>query len=879
MRAFLVAAALLLVPLPVLAAEERLSTTVRPQRYALSLEVDPAREDYQGTQVIPLTLSNATSEIRLHSVGLTVLDVAVKSGKRAAGRARFQQQREILSVRPAKELPAGEAELTIRFKGKLDPRLRGIYRVKQGEDFYVATQFEAVDARRMAPCFDEPAFKVPFQLTVTVPERHMAISNGAVVGEKPVGKGLKRVEFRETLPLPTYLWALLIGPFEAVDAGKVGSTPIRIVVPRGRTALAGYAAESTVGALRILEEYFGIPYAYGKLDMIALPEFASGAMENAGAVTFREEALLIDKATAPTAARRRVAGIVAHELAHQWFGDLVTMAWWDDLWLNEAFATWMARKVVDVFDPRLEASQEALGGRARAFWMDALPSTHAIQTPVESAERAEEIFDTITYNKGASVLGMLEAWLGRDAFRSGLRHYLTTHAHQNATANDLYTSLSQASGREVHPVAHAWFPQAGHPVLDVQLDCKTTPTLTLTQKRFMLLGSAPSTTWQVPVCARYPTESGALRTTCGLARDGTATLPLETRQCPAWVLPNAGEVGFYRYTLPANLWGALVAAAPAQLSVEERVGLVDNGWALVRHGSLGVDAYLKLFETLRGERNRHVLSAMASRYDVMREALVDEADLSAFRALVAAQFGPMASELGWDVRPGDDEGTRELRVTLLSAMARLAEDPAHVAAAQQRARAWLKDVNAVPADVARVAMTVQASRLTREELHAMMKEASVATLPERRVLLLSSMSPARDPQVMEEALAVALDERVRVQDMGYVMWPAFEEVETRDRAWEWLRRNHGPLSRRMSAAHAAYLPMAGAGFCSAARRDELRAFFSDPAHRVESMGPRLAEALDSVEACTQLRAQQQQRMKTYLATLPPGTRPTAPARR
>src|SRR6185436_19490688 len=486
----------------------RLPTDVKPKAYDADLRLDLNADRFEGELAIEVALGAARRAITVHAVGLEVRDARAEIGAVAiAGKATADAESETVTLTFADELPAGDARVRIVYRGAFSPGLRGLYRAGS----LAVTQFEAADARRLFPCFDEPAFKAVWRLRVEgVPNQAIAISNGKVIRDDNDGRGGRRLTFAPTPPLSSYLVALIVGPLAASPIEVARDVPITTWTTPEKKALTAFAQTIATAVLPRLEDYFGLPYAFGKLDQIGVPDFEAGAMENAGAVTFREVALLADPATAPLAVQKRVAEVITHELAHQWFGNLVTMVWWDDLWLNEAFATWMAYKIVDDWRPSWRIWMDFEGGKGAALALDALVSAHPIRADVNNAEEAGESFDAITYEKGGAVLRMLEGFLGADRFRDGIRLYMRRHREANATADDLWGALGEASGQPIIEMANGWIRQTGYPLVDVAL---AGDSVELKQRRFFsdpgaAAADSGNTRWLVPVVLRFRDATG-----------------------------------------------------------------------------------------------------------------------------------------------------------------------------------------------------------------------------------------------------------------------------------------------------------------------------------------------------------------------------------
>ncbi|HET8734492.1 MAG TPA: M1 family metallopeptidase, partial [Anaeromyxobacteraceae bacterium] len=585
----------------------RLPTRVRPRRYDASLSVDLHGKRFDGRLRVELAIAEEVEELVLHAAGLTVREATLhgRGAARTAREIRVAPASETVVLGFGEPLAAGPATLELAFAGEMSPGLRGLYLAGPG---LAATQFEAADARRVFPCLDEPGFKAVWQLTVEAPRDAVVLSNGAPLREEDLG-ATRRVVFTETPPLPSYLVALVVGRIDGLPPVTVRGVPVRTFASPEKVPLTGFGQDVAVEVLPRLEDYFAVPYAFGKLDQVGLPEFEAGAMENAGLVTFREVALLLDPGTASLAQKKRVAEVITHELAHQWFGNWVTMTWWDDLWLNEAFATWMAFKIVDRWNPGWRVWLEFDQGKAAAMHLDALRSTHPIRAEVRTVAEAGESFDLITYEKGGAVLRMIEGYLGEERFRAGIRLYMQRHGRANAVADDLWGALAEASSEPVVELANAWIGQPGFPVVSV---ARIGRILRLEQRRFWsdpAQAGGDEARWPVPMVIRY--GDGARQTEQRvLLRGEVVEVPLTGD--PAFVCANAGATGFYRVAYDAaglaGLTGHLDALVPA-----ERIQLLSDEWALVRAGARELGPFLDLCAAFSGEEDHAVLDELVAR--------------------------------------------------------------------------------------------------------------------------------------------------------------------------------------------------------------------------------------------------------------------------
>ena len=563
---------LLLLPLPLKAEEPsplRLDRKVVPTAQAIDLILDAGRSDYTGAVRIDLQVNETTDSFRFHAEELKLTAVRLKRKRRAVPIRHERGEGGLVIVKGAKPFRKGSYTLEVRFSNRFNRQASALYKVETGGEAYLFTQFEAWDARKAFPCWDEPGFKIPYRITVTVPERHLAVSNTPIEKTK-TARGLKKITFAQTPPLPSYLLALAAGPFDTAPIPGL-SVPGRIVTVKGNQRLTAEAAAMAPKILDALESYFKSPYPYDKLDLIAAPEFLSGAMENPGAVIFRESGLLIE--TPSVEQRRRLASVMAHEFAHMWFGDLVTMAWWDDLWLNESFASWMGDKIADQVFPEFKISVTEVRNVQYAMGRDTLGAAEAIRKPIDPGDNPLQSFSVLAYMKGEGVLGMVEQWIGAENFRKGVLSYLKAHRMGSAVAEDFWDALSQFAGRDVGEIMAPFLNQPGVPLVEAAF--LPDGRVQLTQRRLLYPGSeSPPLRWPIPVVLRYLDENGFM-TQKFLLTEETESFRLKTTQ-PVWIHPNADERGYYRWSVPPAMLERMLRDAGSALNVRERVGLLPS---------------------------------------------------------------------------------------------------------------------------------------------------------------------------------------------------------------------------------------------------------------------------------------------------------------
>jgi puromycin-sensitive aminopeptidase len=700
---------------------------------------------------------------------------------------------ETVVLRFDRDVPPGNASLHVDWTGRFSDGLRGLYLA--GE--VASTQFEAADARRVFPCFDEPSFKAHWALTVEVPAGLAVLSNGPVVESTPLPGERVRVRFAETELLPSYLVALVAGPLVGTPEERAGDVPVRTWALREKAHLARFGQEAALATLPRLKEYFGLPYAFGKLDQVAIPEFEAGAMENAGLITYREVVLLLDPATAPLSVQKRIAEVVTHELAHMWFGNWVTMAWWDDLWLNEAFATWMAYKVVDAWKPGWRVWLDFDAGKSVALHLDALRSTHPIRGTVRNAGEAGEAFDAITYEKGGAVLRMIEGFLGEASFRTGIRSYMRKYARANAVADDLWAALAEASSQPVLEVANTWIRQPGYPVVSVSVSGARA---SVSQARFFSDPAGKSDeVWPVPLVLRWADAAGEHETRL-LLRERSAVTELPASGAVKWLCANAGSSGFYRVAYDAAALQALrenlAALAPA-----ERIALIADQWALVRAGQARIAAFLDLALGFGDETDDAVLDELVGKLGYVDGRLVDGEDTARFRRVVAGVLGPAFARMGWDPRPGETDLDRLRRASLLRGLGGLARSPEVLTEARARvARLLEKGPPSLDANLLDVAVAVAAragdARLFDTLRAAFPAEPDPAT--KRRYLM--SLTAFEEPALSVRARALLLEGGVPMQDVSAYVHGLLANRVARDEAWRLLRERWADVMARTGGA-------------------------------------------------------------------------------
>ncbi|HMC60414.1 MAG TPA: M1 family metallopeptidase, partial [Candidatus Solibacter sp.] len=654
--------------------------SIVPEKYRVELTLDPDKTEFSGNIRIQVKVAQPAQTIWLNANRIAVEQASVTAGGQTIAAKALAGGDDFVGLQLPSAIPAGAAEIAIRYTGEVrHGDSSGVFQAEDGGAHYILTQFESTDARDAFPCFDEPSYKVPWQLTLRIPPQDRAVSNTPAVSETGES-GTQVVVFGETKPLPSYLIAFAVGPFEFVDAGVAGKkrVPVRIVTPKGRAGEAKYAAEVTAAILTRLEDYFGIPFPYDKSDQVAVPvTLGFGAMENAGMVTYGQNILLAKPGNDSISRQRVYAAVAAHELSHQWFGDLVTTNWWNDIWLNEAFATWMEQKLIAEWKPEWNTRVDDIGSKLFAEREDSLVTARKIRQEIETKGDISNAFDGITYNKGAAVIGMFETWMGPETFRKGVQQYLQQYAFRTTTAGEFLDALSSSSRKDITKPFSTFLEQAGLPMVKVALDCSHTPVLHLQQSRYLPTGSEGSAkqVWSMPICVRYGAEKGPSQSQCTLMTQADMDWPLQAKTCPAWIVANDNAKGYYRVDYQGGLLSMLTSGdVEHRLNAAERADLVGNAEAMATGGRMPAVDALSLVETFHNDSSRQVLQrnlklALSVDRDVVPENLRPN-----YERFLRKNFQTRARALGWIPGPGDSEDIRLLRPELMSAMATVGGD-------------------------------------------------------------------------------------------------------------------------------------------------------------------------------------------------------------
>ena len=813
---------------------------VRPREYRMTLTPNLEESTFRGEETIAIELAQPTSELVLNAVEIEVQSATVvrEDGTSvAADRIGYDQSAETVTFAFDAPIPAGQAQLALEFTGQLNDRLHGFYlstyRTADGQEQRLATtQFEATDARRAFPCWDEPAMKATFEISLVIPSQLTAVSNTPIASETPVELGTKRIQFRETPRMSTYLLAFVVGELESIEARSDDGTLVRVWTTPGRAEQGRYALDVAVRLLPYYNDYFGIPYPLEKLDHLAVPDFAAGAMENWGVITYRETALLFDPDHSAPNTRQRIAEVVAHEMAHMWFGDLVTMEWWSDLWLNESFASWMATKAIDHLYSEWDLwTQFIVSDLNAGLGLDGLENSHPIEAEVRNPAEVSQLFDAISYSKGASIIRMLEQFLGPEQFRQGLHRYLSAHTYGNARTADLWQAMEEVSGQPVAAMMDSWTRQMGYPVIQADIRRGASQVeVHVSQQRFLYTGvKEDPTLWQVPLRV---SSSGTSEVDTLLLSVREGGLRLERALPPGngstWVKVNASQTGFYRVRYDEEEWARFIPAIESlELPAADRLGLQSDAFALVRAGLLPATQFLRLTQAYQNEQDYGVWADLAANLRQLDLLLSGEVYSSQFQTLGRELLRPIAHQVGWERDPEEGHLRTLLRSTVLGQLGAFG-DLDTVAEARRRFQRFLEEPSSLSPDLRGVVYGMAAQSGDHATHDSLRQLARDATLQEEKVRLLLALARFEQRELQARTLEMSLSPEVRAQDTVTLVGAAAANRQSGvDIAWDYVKSNWPEFYRRYGSGGFALARLVGitGHFATSEARRDVEEFF------------------------------------------------------
>lgn len=858
-----IAAALLCLLTPLIVSAQRLPRTVFPTHYKLTLAPDFTTDRFNGEAIIEVSVQQPARQIVLHAMEIEFKEARIESaGSVQKAAVQLDPEAETATLSVPDEISAGPATIRIQYVGLLNDQLRGFYLGRAGNRKYAATQLEATDARRAFPSFDEPGMKATFDLTLIVDRGDTAISNMAALSDRPGPEGKHTIHFATTPRMSTYLVAIIVGDFKCIESSADG-IPLRICGAPDRVQYGRYAMKLTEGVVQYLNRYYGIRYPFGKLDQIALADFQAGAMENTGAITYRDSLLLIDETQASLESKRSVASVIAHEIAHMWFGDLVTMEWWDDLWLNEGFANWMEKKPVTAMFPEWNMPVHSIQEISSPIAADVLVATRPVQTRAETPEEINELFDSITYNKGSAVLKMLETYIGEETFRTGVNDYLAHHAYGNASSDDFTASLSKAAAKPLDAIVDSFIKQPGVPLVKFGARCVGNETEMTVEQNRLFVGRASSAKdspelWQIPLCWRDPASG---RSGCELM---TASKQMfKVPGCAPDLVANASGTGYYVVSYEPAEATARLASLRASLLPAERLTLLRDQWFLVRANRRTLPDYLDLTGKFQDDRDTVVVKEILTTMEAIDRQYVDDSSRGLYRSWVRSFVAPIAKDLGWKSRPGETEERKALRASVLYTLGAVGQDPATRREALRLAEAYLKNPKSVDPSLADSVLKLAAvagNSALFDKLVAALKSSSAQEV--RRILTLLPLF--EDQAVLRRALELSLTNTVRTQDSPTLLARVLENRAGRQLAWDFLQQRWSDVEKKTPKTSTNRIIGGLSYLCGDRDLQAVERFFKD--HPVPDAERTLRQAREKIATCTEFRAAQSQNLANWLSS-------------
>jgi aminopeptidase N len=829
----------------------KLPKDVVPTDYSTRIVPNIDKFTFSGTETVKLSVRSPVHQLVLNALELNI-ETASLDGKALPNSAiKIDEEKELLTLALPSQLLPGDHTLALSFSGKINQQGQGLFYMRYQEKgsgaqkIMLGTQFEATDARRFFPCWDEPVFRARFQLTVVVPENWLAVSNMPIASEKKIAGG-KEVRFAATPPMSSYLNVFVAGELDLIES-RVGPTQIRVIATKGKAELGHYALEVTAQILQYYNDYFGVPYPLPKLDQIALPGGFGGAMENWGGITYFESVLLFDPKNSSAETKQNIYEVLAHEMAHQWFGDLVTMAWWDNLWLNEGFASWMGTKCTAHFNPQWEVwlrrnlprdpTRRAGIAKEQAMEGDARSTTHPIHQRIATEAEANSAFDDITYKKGQSFLRMLESFLGEDVFRDGIHRYIAAHEYSNSTTADLWNALSEASKKPVAEIAAGWTEQPGFPVVKVRRE--TDGKVRLRQERFTVnFKNAPPLEWKIPL-------------RCSVIGQAPATLLMTSKTDILENIPadralklNINGAGNYRIEYDEPSW-ILLLQALTKLGIEDRVNLLSDSWALVQAGRAPVSLHFGLVEKLPASTDIAEREQIINVLDFINGLLVGNPEREKFQRYARSLLRPTFETLGWDPKDGEPPTTGNLRASLIEALGDL-NDPEIVAGCRERFEKYLANPASLAPDL-RPAIFAIIGRYADEKTWTKLHELGLKTTSiEEKQNYYNALACATDPKLAKKTLAIAITDELPTSRAVFLVPMVARDGGHPDIAWEFAKANMKALLAKTDAAGVnRYAPSLFTFFSDDSRADELKTYAKN--NLPPASAPEVAKAVDEVE--------------------------------
>jgi len=864
---------------PDIVPQAQLGNNVIPTHYAIDLTIDPRNDSFSGVVTIDVDIKQATSKIWLHGQTITANGAVARLADGTEIAADYTEvdlevaPSGVASLTFADPVGPGAAVLVIPYTTPYNTKLNSAYKVEREGDSYIVTQFEAIGARQAFPGFDEPRFKVPFALSITAPKDDVVYANTPEVKTETLAGGMIRHTFATTRPLPTYLLAFGVGPWDVVEYEDLPPTdirknpvPLRGIATRGQGKNMQYALKNTAGILETLEAYFGIPYPYEKLDLIAAPEYAFGAMENPGAIVFTEFLLMMDE-NSSLGQRRAYASVNAHELAHQWFGDLVTPVWWEDIWLNEAFATWMGNKTVTTWAPDYKFGAQTLKGALGVMGTDSLATTRKVREPLRQTENVMDQFDGITYRKGGGVLSMFESYLGEENFQKGVRLHMKRFEDGVASADDFFQSLADGSGNDkVVPALKSFVDQPGLPMVSGALNCKSNK-LTLTQSRYTPYGSTiqQGQTWKIPVCVAYGAD-GNREKTCTMLEDAQTSITLKSETCPSWVTLNADGAGYYRFSLDSAGWDGLLGNLDA-LNKSELLSVLDSFEAAFRANKMEAATYLNGLVSFSKSSEYDVALKAGNALGGMKNNLVDKSAHDALAKFTRELYADRYTA----IKDADTMEANLMAPTLANRLVNIGNDSDMAGGFAAAGARYLgldgdADKSALSPKMRGLGLAEVFKARGAEAMPALMALVKSGS-PAEKGSAVGALGSTGNPELIAQLLSDALSnkEAFTNRQAGTLIRGFMGNLETRPETWVWFQENFDTfVENRVADVRRGAMPRYAGGFCGTQKASEVEAFFNSKADITPGYERSLAQTLERIQLCAALSSAQNRKLTEAL---------------
>ena len=843
----------------------QLPNTVEPLLYRIDLTVRPDQPRYSGVVEIDLSLKAPQRDIYLHGDKLEVSEVTARLAGSKTVKGSYTQVHKSGVARLSfdRELPQGAVTIRLPFSASFESEPGALTVMTDNGEKYAWTQFESISARRAFPSFDEPRFKVPFDITITARPADVVVTNTLPTKEEKTADGLKKSTFATTQPLPTYLVAFAVGPYDVTQGPTIAasklraySLPLRGVTVSGKGERARYALKETPALIGFLEAYFAAPFAYPKLDLITPPNFTAGGMENAGAITYTERGILLDD-TASIQQKRYFRLLHAHELSHQWFGDLVTPKWWDDIWLNESFATWMGNKSSAGTWAQGEFDRETIRDALEVMDVDSLSTARAIRQPIKSNDDINNAFDGLTYDKGGGVLSMFESYMGADAFREGVRAHMRRFANRVADVHDFMESLAQGSGKpEIVPAFASFLNQPGVPLIRAQSVCRDRDLeVSLSQSPFGSKDVSDARLWSVPVCMRD--LKGGKPIPCTLLRERTATLTLKN-QCGAVLMPNTGGAGYYRFSMARDEWQTLIALTP-KMAPAEQMSTLHSLRAAFRSGDANAATYLTALKAIGTSGTWDTIEIVRTFLTEMRGDLLPKRDVPLFEQQVRAWFAPSLAKLGLEPARREPPSAALTRAALAELLVKVAREPGALSAlaakgvAQLHAESTPDAPRVIAPELIPAALWSAVKSGGAPVAHDALEAIKASSDAEFRSSAILALTAATDPAAVAEIHEFAVSGALRVRELRSYLRALFADPEQRATSWGWLRKDFKRLTAPVPReAHARFIELASK-LCTDAAHGEIEWFFKPMVDDIVGAPRVYANTIETVDRCVSWR--------------------------